>query len=384
MFKILCSVLTLAAIILFKFDFLFKPFMTDSSMGLAGGLGLIICCLGIIKFEHLLIAVFANSGPLGKFNYYLFTRIPFIAMVLVPFNSVDEFMTRVLSVWAFVLFPIIFICKKMIRLNEKNYSIVDIINAKIAMITENCLTLSLVVSIFMLVLDSQDGSTSLWNIAIVSYFVVFFIMSVVFKFNLTRNILVSGFTLFTFSMFLFFGGDYNAFHYAEMLTFFGCIYILLTLVDVISLIRYVINPEKFLKSRKVNHIAEMMFDIKSDSNLNYFKYFKKVKLGKAFIHYDSFIGRIDSIMQGDYAILKERQYDSSLADKIFHVEQKALKQHTFSDFFELSHKFIDEFSAIDQYALFNFSSIKDYMASNSIDYTDLTDDDLKVLEMFYY
>lgn len=353
-------------------------------MGIAGGLGLIIGCLGIIKFEHLLIAVFANSGPLGKFNYYLFTRVPFVAMVLVPFNSGHEFVTRVLPVWILLLVPIIMICKKMITLNEKNYSLVDLMNAKIAMIAESSLTNALVICFFMLVIDYQDGVVNPWNIVIVGYLVAFFTLSMVVKFNVTRNVLVDGLSIFSFTMFVFFGGDYKAFHYAEMLTFFGCMYILFTAVDVISLIRYVIDPVKFLKSRQVNAVAEMMFSVRPDSNLNYFRYFKNVKLGKVFIHYDSLIGRVDSIMQGDYAILKQRQYDYSMADKLFHVEEKELRQHIFSDFFGLSHKFIDEFSAIDQYAIFNFGTIKKYMESNSIAYSDLTDDDLKVIEMFHY
>lgn len=384
MFKLSFSVLTLAVIILFKFDFLFQSFMTDSMLDVAGALGLLICFFGIIKFEGLLIAVFADSGPLGKFNYYLITRIPFIAMVLVPFSSGYEFYTRVIPVWVLLLVPMIMICKKMIKLNEKNYSLVDLMNAKIAMIAESSLMLSLVVSVFMLVVDYQDGAINPWNIAVVGYFTVFFILSVLVKFNVTRNVLVSGFTLFVFSMFLIFGGDYKAFHYAELLTFFGFIYILLTAVDVVSLIRYIINPVKFLKSRQVNTLAEMMFSVRPDSNLNYFRYFKNVKLGKVFIHYDSLIGRVDSIMQGDYAILKQRQYDYSMADKLFHVEEKELRQHIFSDFFGLSHKFIDEFSDIDQYAIFNFGRIKKYMESNSMDYSDLTDDDLKVIEMFHY
>ena len=73
MFKLSLCVLTLAVIVLFKFDFLFQSLMTYSTMELAGGLGLMICCFGIIKFEHLMIAVFADSGPLGKFNYYFFS-----------------------------------------------------------------------------------------------------------------------------------------------------------------------------------------------------------------------------------------------------------------------------------------------------------------------
>jgi hypothetical protein len=358
--------------------------MTSSSMDLAGGLGLIICCLGLIKFEHLLIGVFADTGPLGRFNYYLFTRVPFISMVLIPFNSVDEFMTRVLPVWTLLLFPMVFICRKMIKLNEKNYSLVDLMNAKIAMIAESSLTHSLVVCFFMLIIDYQDGGISLWNIAVVCYFAVFFTLSMFFKFNVTRNVLVDGLTIFSFTMFIFFGGDYKAFHYAEMLTFLGCMYILFTVVDVISIIRYVLNPVKFLKSRQVNAIAEMMFSVRPDSNLNYFRYFKNVKLGKVFIHYDSLIGRVDSIMQGDYAILKQRQYDYSMADKLFHVEEKELRQHIFSDFFKLSHKFIDEFSTLDQYAIFNFEAIQKYMESNSMAYSDLTDNDLKVIEMFHY
>lgn len=384
MFKLSLSVLTLAVIVLFKFDFLFQSLMTYSTMGLAGGLGLMICCFGIIKFEHLMIAVFADSGPLGKFNYYFFTRVPFIAMVLTPFSSVYEFYTRVLPVLALLLLPMIVVCKKMIKLNEKNYSLVDLMNTKIAMIAESSLTHSLVVCFFMLVIDYQDGGISLWNIAIICYFAVFFTLSMFLRFNVTRNVLVDGLTIFSFTMFVFFGGDYKAFHYAEMLTFFGCMYILFTAVDVISLIRYVINPVKFLKSRQVNAVAEMMFSIRRDSNLNYFRYFKNVKLGKVFIHYDSLIGRVDSIMQGDYAILKQRQYDYSMADKLFHVEEKELRQHIFSDFFELSHKFIDEFSALDQYAIFNFGTIQKYMESNSMAYSDLTDDDLKVIEMFHY
>lgn len=309
-------------------------------------------------------------------------QTPFIIMIVTPFNNAYEFFTQVGIAFVLMTISMYFIVKKIIKINRGNSSIIDFLNLKISMISENSLFISFIISSFLLAVDSQDGDLNYFTIGIFCYFSVMFLISFFTKFNLTRNILIDGLTLCTLILFTLFGSCYEYKEYSIALFVIGILYVVFTAYDVTSLISYMMNPVDFLRTRKVNNLAQMMLSVRSDSSIDYFKYFKKVKIGSAFIHYDSFLGRIDIIMKDEYVIMKEA--NRSLQDKLFHSVNKEIIQGRFNEFFLISQKYIDEYSNVDKYAIFNLQSIKAYMTANHIDYHSLTDDDLKVLEMFQY
>jgi hypothetical protein len=384
MFNLLFAIVSITSIVLLKFDFYFRDFIFNDNRFLTG----LMVALGsflFIKVNTFIWGVFAeNNGPFGRFVHSTILLTAGLLFVLLPFDNMHEFRVRFSLGCVVMILPLYFVFKEFDKINKENYSFIDLMNSQFKMVFESSIFTAFLCSLFLVYVDSKDGHYNALIASTCLYFASVVVVSIWTKFNISRNIIVNSFSFYMAVFFIIFG-SYEQAKYTEWFLLAGCgLLIVSTLYDVMMIARYIHNPVKFLKSCQIPEWAQTVFSVRRDSSINYFKYFKNVKLGEAFIHYDSLLGRIDCIIKDEYAVLKQLNYNSIPEDKLFHVNQKELSQSLFSDFFNMSHKFIDEHSNIDKYAIFHLGTIKKYMESNSMSYNELTDDDLKVLEMFEY
>lgn len=202
------------------------------------------------------------------------------------------------------------------------------------------------------------------------------------KFNVRKNILSDVLTLV---MLIGYSISFVGYQIPDIwYTSMALSYVLLTLYDVGAIVKYIKDPEMFLKCCKVNHWTTYALKEKLDATVDYFKYFKKVRVGEYFIVYDSLFGQLKYIITDQYYIRKQSNYSGNLSDKLFHVVEKEIQYGRFTEFFNLSQRYLDEHTNVDKYAMFNLGTIQNYLKANHMEYNDLTDDDLKVIEMYQY
>jgi hypothetical protein len=384
MFNLLFAIVSITSIVLLKFDFYFRDFIFNDNRVLTG----LIIALGaflFIKFNDFILGVFAvNNGPFGKFVHSTILLTVSLLLILMPFDTMHEFRVRFTLGCVVMSIPLYFVFKKFYKINQENYSFIDLMNSQLKMVIESSIFTAFLASLFLVYVDSKDGHYNALILSTCLYFASVVGVSIWTKFNISRNIIVNSFSFYIAFFFIIFGSYEQAKH-TEWFLLAGCgLLIFSTLYDIVMIGRYIYNPVKFLKSCQIPEWAQTVFSVRRDSSINYFKYFKNIKVGKVFIHYDSLLGRIDCIIKDDYVVLKQLNYNSIPEDKLFHIKHKEISQSLFSDFFNMSNKFIDEHSNIDKYAIFHLGTIKQYMESNSMSYNELSDDDLKVLEMFEY
>jgi len=367
------------SVILFKFDFFFKDLLMEKNWLL---LMLIVSVLFIVIIYKSAYDIFFATGPLYKFGFYFVTTSYIVTFAFTPFNNMQEFLIRFTLVSIIMLVPIYCIIKKVSKMNDLNYSIVDALNEKFLMILKNNLCISWVAVGFVFLVSISQGLFNYTVMSVFIYFSILVILSLWSKFNLEHNgfthvvtlVILSGYVLSTFG----YNIPENYFIAAAL------IYVGLTIYDVIALVKYIKNPEKFLSDWRDNMFMVTLFSSVPYNTIDYFKYFKHVQLGKTFIHYDSLFGSLRCVMTDDYYIRKQFNYSSKPIDKLFHFVEKDVQQSRFIAILELSQRYLDEHTNIDKYAMFHFSTIQNYMITNHIEYSDLTDDDLKVIEMSQY
>lgn len=367
-----------------KFDFYFSQFIFHDNRVLTGvmiGIGSFLA----IKLNSFIWGVFSkNNGPLGKFIHSTILITAVLLILFIPFDNIQEFRLRFSGACAAMALPLYFLFKRMYQKHKVNYSLVDLLNNKCRIVFESSLFMAFITSLFLLYVDSKDGHYNSIIISISVYFSVVFLLSAAVKFHITRHIMINTMAFYIFFLFIV-SGSYEQAKYTEAFLIGGGIWLFLgTIYDVCMLIKYLYNPAKFLKSCQIPEWAKSMFSIRCDSGINYFKYFKHVKIGKTFIQYNSLFNRIDIVMNGEYSVIKNLTFNSTSEDRLFHINDKAIQLRFFTDFFDVSKKCLDDQTDLDRYAFSNIRKIKAYLNASNMEYNELTEADLQVLEMFSY
>ena len=384
MFNLLFAIVSITSIILLKLDFYFRDFIFNDNRFLTVmmiGLGVFLS----IKINNFIWGVFSNSnGPIGKLIHSTILITSIMLFIVLPYDNLHDFKLMFIGSVAMMIIPLYFIFKKLFKINAMNYSFVDLINNKFRIVFESSLFTAFMLSLFLLILDSQDGEYNIFVVSSFVYFAIAISLSVVSKFILSRNIVVNYIAFYIFAFYIVFGA-YEETKYTEMFIIGGCVLLFLaTLYDNFMMVKYLYNPVNFLKSCQIPEWAKLVLSVRSDSGINYFTYFKYVKIGKTFIQYNSILNRVDSVMNGEYSIIKNLTVHSKSEDKLFHIDDKAIYVRFFYDFFDVSQKFLDEQTNLDRYAFINIRRVKAYLKASNMRYNDLTEADIQVLEMFSY
>lgn len=384
MFNLLFAIVSITSIVLLKLDFYFRDFIFNDNRSLTVmmvGFGVFLS----IKINNFIWGVFSTSnGPVGKLIHSTILITAVMLFIVLPFDNMHEFKLMFIGSASMMVITFYFIFKKLFEINTVNYSFVDLINNKFRMVFESSLFTAFMVSLFLLIIDNKDGQYNTFVVSSFIYFAIAISLSVVSKFIFSRNIIINSLAFYIFAFYIVFGA-YEETKYTEMFLIAGCILLFLTTVyDSCMMVKYLYNPVKFLKSCQIPEWAKSMLSVRSDSGIDYFTYFKYVKIGKTFIQYNSILNRIDAIMNGEYSIIKNLTAQSKSEDRLFHIDDKAIYVRFFYDFFDVSKKFLDEQNDLDRYAFINISKIKAYLKASNMNYNDLTENDILVLEMFSY
>lgn len=372
----------MTSLIMLKFDFYFSQFIYHDNRVLTGivvGLGSFMA----IKLNAIIWGVFADSnGPFGKFVHSTVLITALLLMIFIPFDNMQEFMVRFGAAFALMAIPLYFLFKRLYQKHTVNYSLIDFFNHKFRMVFENSLFMAFMTSLFLLYVDGKNDDYNMIVIAMSVYFSIVFLLSTVVKFHIARHIMINLIAFYIFAFFIV-SGSYEQAKYTDYFLVGGCVWLFVgTLYDVFMMTKYLFNPMQFLKDCQIPELAKSMFSVRPDSGIDYFKYFKHVKIGKTFIHYKSLLNRIDCVFYGDYSIIKNMRANEIPEDRLFHINAKAIQIRVYTDFNKLSRKCLDEHGAIDHFAFTNISKINAYLAATGMNYNELTDADLQVIDMF--
>lgn len=382
MFNLFFSIIVMTSLIMLKFDFYFSQFIYHDNRVLTGiviGLGSFMA----IKLNAIIWGVFAESnGPFGKFVHSTVLITALLLMIFIPFDNMQEFMVRFGAAFALMAVPLYFLFKRLYHKHAVNYSLIDILNNKFRMVFESSLFMAFMTSLFLLYVDSKNDNYNTIVMGMSVYFSIVFLLSILVRFNVARHIIINSVAFYIFAFFIV-SGSYEQAKYTDYFLVGGCVWLFVcTIYDVCLMIKFLFNPVQFLKDCQIPELAKSMFSVRPDSGIDYFKYFKHVKIGKTFIHYKSLLNRIDCVFYGDYSIIKNMRANEIPEDRLFHINEKAIQPRKYMDFYKLSRKRLDEHADIDHFAFTHIPKINAYLAATGMNYNELTDADLQVIDMF--
>lgn len=379
MIKTVLIPMTILATILFKFNSYFANSINEHNWVLIYGYVVITLALIIYGFIY---EIFSSTGPLGKFVYHFLITLTVVSFILIPFNNITEFFICFSIAACVMIAPIYCIIKKVQQLNESNYSIVAMLNEKITLISKNNLLIAWVIVGFVFSVSLSNNAFNYIALGVFIYFSLLVAVSLYTKFTLMKNVSTDVVTLFVLASYSL---SFLGYQIPDMgYTLAALSYVLITLYDVVAMVRYIKDPEMFLKHWEGNKLAIYILRKNPAATIDYFKYFKNIKVGEPFIVYDALLGNLKYIITDQYYIRKQFNDSSDPSDKLFHVVEKEIQHGRFNDFINVSQKRLDEHTNLDKYAMFNFGIIQNYMRANHMEYNELTDDDLKVIEMYQY